>query len=125
MLRLRAVEIAAHDAHTHAVAPIEFAGLLIENDLLGRVGLALCDDRLAVPSVEIRALNQAVVKVWDAHVGPVDVTGFHIDDDPVGQMAFRHNGFASGGGRQACEGIVELYEGLWRTVSALRLQKSS
>src|SRR3984893_4793545 len=33
-LPLRAVEIAAHDAHTLAVAPIELAALLIENDLL-------------------------------------------------------------------------------------------
>src|ERR1700743_3213344 len=37
-LQLRAVEIAAHDAHAFAVAPIELAALLIEGDLLRRGG---------------------------------------------------------------------------------------
>src|SRR5439155_25944580 len=45
-LQLRAVEIAAHNAHTFAVAPIELATLLIENDLLRGVGVSLWDDCL-------------------------------------------------------------------------------
>jgi hypothetical protein len=41
-LKLRAVEIAAHDAHTFAVAQIELAASLIEDDLLRSVGVSLC-----------------------------------------------------------------------------------
>ena len=72
---LRAVEIRAHHAHPLAVAPIELAALLIEVDLLRRVRDALRDDDLAIPAVEVGALDRAVVEVGDAHVGPIDVTG--------------------------------------------------
>src|SRR5271167_2328343 len=71
-LQLRAVEIAAHDAHTLTVAPIELAAFLIEDDLLRSVCLSLCDDRLAVLAVDVGALDRPVIQVWDAHVGPVD-----------------------------------------------------
>src|ERR1700720_57068 len=60
-LRPRAVEIAAHDAHTFAVAPIELAALLIENDLLRSVGFSLWDDCLAVRAVDIGAFDRSVV----------------------------------------------------------------
>ena len=56
-LQLRAVEIAAHDAHTLAVAPIELAAFLIEDDLLRSVGVSLCDDCLAVLAVDVGALD--------------------------------------------------------------------
>src|SRR5581483_6783460 len=54
-LQLRAVQIAAHDAHTFAVAPIELAALLIEDDLLRSVGISLGNDRLAVLAVDVGA----------------------------------------------------------------------
>ena len=95
-LQLRAVEIAAHDAHALAVAPIELAAFLIEDDLLRRVGLSLRDDRLAVLAVDVGALDGPVIQVWDAHVGPVDMASLDIDDDAVGQMAIRHDGLAVG-----------------------------
>src|ERR1700693_32541 len=91
-LQLRAVEIAAHDAHTLAVAPIELAAFLIEDNLFRSVGRSLCDDYLAVLAVEIGALDRSVIQVGGAHVGPVDMTGINIDDDAVGQMAIRHDG---------------------------------
>jgi hypothetical protein len=46
---------------------------------------------LAVPAVEIGALDGSVVQVWNAHVGPVDMTGVDIDDDAVRKMTPRHN----------------------------------
>src|SRR5262249_11884392 len=84
---LRAVEVRAHHAHALAVAPIELAAVLIEVDLLRRVRDALRDNDLAVAAVEVGALDRAVVEVGDAHIGPVDMTGLHIDDDAVGQTA--------------------------------------
>src|ERR1700682_5667953 len=95
-LQLRAVEIAAHDAHTLAVAPIELAAFLIEDDLLRIVGVSLCDDCLAVIAVDVGALDGPVIQVWDAHVGPVDMASLSIDDDAVGQMAIRHDGLTVG-----------------------------
>src|ERR1700730_1294435 len=95
-LQLRAVEIAAHDAHTLTVAPIELAAFLIEDDLLRSVGGSLCDDRLAVLAVDIGALDGPVIQVWDAHVGPVDVAGINIDDDAIRQMAIRHDDLTVG-----------------------------
>src|SRR6202043_2221170 len=95
-LQLRAVEIAAHDAHALAVAPIELATFLIEDDLLRSVGVSLCDDCLTVFAVDVGALDGPVIQVWDAHVGPVDMASINIDDDTVGQVAIRYDGFAVG-----------------------------
>src|SRR5882724_1950220 len=95
-LQLRAVEIAAHDAHTLAVAPIELAAFLIEDDLLRSVGLSLCDDGPAVLAVDVGALDGPVIQVWDAHIGPVDMASLGIDDDAVRQMAIRHDGLTVG-----------------------------
>ncbi len=95
-LQLRAVEVAAHDAHTLAVAPIELAAVLIEDDLLWSVGVSLCDDSLAVLAVDVGALDGPVIQAWDAHVGPIDMARISIDDDAVGQMAIRHDGLAVG-----------------------------
>src|SRR5260221_3420806 len=93
-LQLRAVEIAAHDAHTLAVAPIELAAFLIEDDLLRSVGVSLCDDCLPVLAVDVAELDGPVIQAWDAHVGPVDVASLSIDDDAVWQVAVRHDGLA-------------------------------
>src|SRR5947209_4019407 len=95
-LQLRAVEIAAHDAHALAVAPIEPAAFLIEDDLLRSVGVSLSDDRLAVLAVDVGAFDGPIVQVRDAHVGPVDMAGLAIDDDAVRQMAIRHDDLAVG-----------------------------
>src|SRR6266567_2879695 len=95
-LQLRAVEIAAHDAHTFAVAPIKLAALLIENDLLWSVGVSLRDDCLAILAVDVGALDRPVIQARDSHVGPVDMASLGIDDDAVRQMAIRHDGLAVG-----------------------------
>src|ERR1700680_631805 len=79
-----------------AVAPIEFAALLIEDDLLRSVGRSLRDDRLAVLAVDVGALDGSVIQAWDAHIGPVDMASLGIDDDAIGQMAIRHDGLAGG-----------------------------
>src|SRR6266581_1973410 len=95
-LQLRAVEVAAHDAHTLTVAPIELAAFLIEDDLLRSVSVSPCDDCLTVLTVDVGALDGSVIQVWDAHVGPVDMASLGIDDDAVGQMAIRHDDLAVG-----------------------------
>src|SRR6202030_740378 len=89
-------KIAAHDAHTLAVALIELAAFLIEDDLLRSMGSSLRDDYLAVLAVDVGALDRPVIQVRDAHVGPVDMASLGIDDDAVGQMAIRHDGLAVG-----------------------------
>src|SRR5713226_6530353 len=95
-LQPRAVEIAAHDPHALAIAPIELAAFLIEDDLLRSVGLSLWDDCLAVLAVDIGALDGPVILVWDAHVGPVTMACFDIHYDAVWQMTIRHDGLAVG-----------------------------
>src|SRR5262245_65053525 len=68
-LDLRAVEIDAHHAHALAVAPIELAVRLIEMDLLWCERTAGRDDDPAIASVEIGALDRAVVEeIGRAHV---------------------------------------------------------
>ena len=95
-LLLRAIEIAAHDAHALAVAPIELAAFLIEDDLLRSVGIALCDDCRAVPAIDVSALDGSVIRVGDSHIGPVDMASLGIDDDAVRQVTIRHDGLAVG-----------------------------
>src|SRR5258705_11364833 len=51
---------------------------------------------LAVLAVDVGALDGPVIQAWDAHVGPVDMASLSIDDDAVGQMAIRHDGFTVG-----------------------------
>src|ERR1700688_1637746 len=75
---LRAIEIRAHDTHALAVAPVELAIFLIEMKLLRRERAAFGNDDGAIPSIEVSALDRAVVATGDAHVGPVDMTGFGI-----------------------------------------------
>src|ERR1700686_2619026 len=60
-LQPRAIEIAAHDTHSFAVAPIELVAM--EDDLLRSMGVSLCDDGLAVFTVEISAFDGPVVQV--------------------------------------------------------------
>jgi hypothetical protein len=65
-------------------APVELAVRLIEMELLRRECAAGCDDEPAIAAIEVGAFDRAVVPAGNAHVGPVDVTRFHVDDDPVG-----------------------------------------
>ena len=60
---VRAVEVRAHHPHALAVAPIEFAAVLIEVDLFRRVCDALRNDDLAIPAVEVGALDRTVVRL--------------------------------------------------------------
>src|SRR5258708_25489141 len=95
-LQPRAVEIAAHDAHALAVAPIELAAFLVGDDLLRSVGVSLWDDCLAVLAGDIGALDGPVIPPGGARVGPVDMAGRSVDDDAIGQMAPRPDGLAVG-----------------------------
>src|SRR5207249_11789262 len=83
-LDVRAIEVRAHDTHPFAIAPIQLAVLLIELELLGRERAPLRNDGLAIPPVEIGALDGAVVPIGNAHVGPVDLPGFDVYRDAVG-----------------------------------------
>ena len=86
-LDVRTIEGRAHDTHPFAIAPKQLAVLLIEMELLGRERAPLRNDGLAIPPVEIGAFDGAVVQVRNAHVGPVDVPGFHVDRDAIGEPA--------------------------------------
>src|SRR5215469_13963628 len=95
-LDVRAVEIAAHDPHPFAVAPIELPVLLIEMHLLRRVCAAFRDDDSAIAAVEVGALNRAVIDGGIAHVGPIDVTRRYIHGDAVGETGIRDDGLFVG-----------------------------
>jgi len=51
--------------------------------LLWRECLAFANDGYAILAIEISALDRTIVLVGHAHVGPVDVSGFNIDDDAI------------------------------------------
>jgi hypothetical protein len=94
---VRAVEVRTHHAHALAVAPIKLALRLVEVDLFRRVRDALRNDDLAIPAIDVRALNRSVIQAWAAaHVGPVDMTSLGIDHDAVGQMAIGRDGLTVG-----------------------------
>ncbi|MEI9930165.1 MAG: hypothetical protein WDM89_06355 [Rhizomicrobium sp.] len=80
---IRSVEVATHHPHTFAVGPVESSVRLIQMKLLGRIGVALRHNLLAVLAVEIGPLDRAVVQVRHAHVGPVDMAAFGIDCDAI------------------------------------------
>jgi hypothetical protein len=60
-LDARPVQIAAHDSHAFAIAPVQLAGLLRQLHLLGRVGASLRHDGAAMAAVQVDALDGAVV----------------------------------------------------------------
>ena len=66
----------------------------------------LRNDRLAIPPVEVGALDGAVVPVGNAHVGPVDVPGFDVDRDAVGEPALGDDDLAVGAVRVQREHAV-------------------
>src|SRR5262249_51750672 len=88
---LRPIEIRAHHAHAFAIGPVELAVRLIEMELLWRECAAGGDDEPAIASIEVGALDGAVVAAGNAHIGPVDVPRFHVDDDAVGVRTIRRN----------------------------------
>src|SRR6202008_2369816 len=53
-LDARTVQVGPHHAHALAVAPVEPAMGLVELELLGRVGSAFGDDRLAIAPIKVR-----------------------------------------------------------------------
>src|SRR6516162_8543038 len=63
VFNFRAIEIAAHDAHSLSVAPVEFAILLIEMNLLGRERGALRNDDFSILAIDVGALDRPVVQV--------------------------------------------------------------
>src|SRR5262245_2961293 len=82
---LRTVEIRAHDSQAFAIGPVELAVRLIEMELLRRECAAGCNDEPAIASIDVGAFDGAVVPAGNGpHIGPVDVTRFHVHDDPVG-----------------------------------------
>src|SRR4029077_1859294 len=93
---VRAIDVGAHYTHPFAIAPIQLAMLLVELELFGRERAPLRNDGLAIPPVEIGAFDGAVVQVGNAHVGPVDVPGFDVYRDAVGDPAIGDDDLAVG-----------------------------
>ena len=58
-------------------------------ELLRRECLAFANDGYAILTVEIGALDRTIVPVRNAHVGPVNVSGFKIDDDAIRDSSIR------------------------------------
>src|SRR6266446_10981480 len=91
---VRTIQVRAHHAHSFAVAPVEFPARLFEMELLWRECLAFANDGYAILTVEIGALDRTVVLVRHAHVGPVNVSGFKIDDDAIRGSSTADNDFS-------------------------------
>jgi len=92
------VEPRAHDTHALAIAPVQVPSLIVERQLLGRASHTGRHQHTMLASIEIRALDRAVVRrhctgsriaidQMDAasHVGPVDHLVLGIDLDAVGR----------------------------------------
>src|SRR5437667_3388248 len=56
--------------------------------------LAFANDGYAILTIEISALDQTVVLVRHTHVGPVNVSGFKIDDDAIRDSSTADNDFS-------------------------------
>src|SRR5205823_6140891 len=91
---IRAIKVRAHHAHSFAVAPVKFAALLFEMELLRRECLAFANNCDAILPVEIDALDRTIVLAWNAHVGPVNVSGLNIDDDAIRDSSSADNDFS-------------------------------
>src|SRR2546423_4569799 len=62
-------------------------------ELLRRECLAFTNDGCAILAVEIGALDRTVVLVRHAHIGPINVSGFKIDDDAIRNSSSADNDF--------------------------------
>src|SRR5207245_4708618 len=69
-LDVRAVEIRSHHAHPLAIAPVEFAVVLVEMALLRRERVADRNDGRTVLPVEVGALDRAILAAGHTHVRP-------------------------------------------------------
>jgi hypothetical protein len=63
-------------------------------ELLRRECLAFANDGDAILTVEIGALDRTIVLARNAHVGPVNVSGFNIDDDAIRDSSAADNDFS-------------------------------
>src|SRR5437773_7884310 len=63
-------------------------------ELLRRECLASANDGYTILTVEIGALDRTIVLARNAHVGPVNVSGFKIDDDAIRDSSTADNDFA-------------------------------
>ena len=77
------VEVATHHAHALSVRPVQLAADGIKVKLLGRVGTSSRNNRGAIGAVEVHPFDRAVVGRWHSHVGPINVSGLHIDCDTI------------------------------------------
>ncbi len=90
---IRTIQVCAHDAHSFAIAPVKFAALLLEMELLRRECFAFPDNSDAILTVEINALDRTIVLGRNAHVGPVNVTCLNIDNHAIWHAASTENDF--------------------------------
>ena len=63
-------------------------------ELLRRECLAFANNGYAILTVEIDALDRTIVLARNAHVGPVNVSGFKIDDDAIRDSSSADNDFS-------------------------------
>src|SRR5204862_1792604 len=91
---VRTIQVRAHHAHSFAVAPIEPAARSIEMKLLRRKRLAFSNDGYTILAIEIGALDRTIVLARNAHVGPVNVSGFNIDDEAIRDSSSADNDFS-------------------------------
>ena len=90
-LDVRAVEVAAHDPHPFAVAPVQLSAHRIEMQLLRRERDAAGNDRRAIASIEVHAIDRTVVHRRTPHVRPIDVPGLDVDRDTIRERASGHD----------------------------------
>ena len=86
-LDIRAVQVAAHDPHAFAIAPVQFPAHRFEMQLLRGERNAAGNDGHPIASIEVHAFDRAVVDRRIAHVRPVDVPRLDVDHDTVGEPA--------------------------------------
>ena len=65
-------------------------------ELLWREGAALWNYRLAILTVEVGALDKSVIQLENTHVGPIDVPGFNVHHDAIGERAIGYDDFFVG-----------------------------
>src|SRR5260370_824772 len=63
-------------------------------ELLRRECLAFANDGYTILAIEIGALDRTIVLARNAHVGPVNVSGFNIDDHAIRDSSSADNDFS-------------------------------
>src|ERR1700688_4341345 len=77
---LGTIEVGAHHPHALAIRPVKLPVLLIKLQLLGSESASRRNNVRNVASVKIRALDGTVVGGGVAHVGPIEMTCFDVND---------------------------------------------